>query len=490
MSNPRTTREARVRASYLVFSTALALATVFGAEGCDSTPQRIVESPAPALPGTIAKAAFVEPSTLSSSNGLLEVTLTAGQALVSIGGQQVLTTVFNGQYIPPTLRVKRGDLLRVHLVNATDMVTNLHTHGLEVSPKGISDNIFRMAESGAFLTYEYQIPANHPAGQFWYHPHIHGSSSAQTKLGMSGLLIVEGMQQEIPTLQDLTERVLVLKDAQISGGAIDTEMGIGVNTTRTVNGVVNPTIPIAPGETQLWRISNQSANLYYRLSLDDHQLYQVGRDGNHLNEMKAQDQILLLPGSRADVLVQAGRDEGGSTFAFRTLAVQTGAEGDSYEGEQLASLSVEGTPVIPLSLSTVTMAPLTDLRSKVTNARAITFQQTHEEGGFMINGQLFDMNKVNTHVREGNVERWRIQNTTREWHVFHIHQVQFQLVEVNGKPVSFDGYYDVVNVPDKGSVTVIIPFDGANVAGKFVYHCHILDHEDHGMMAVIEVGDN
>lgn len=469
---------------------ALATIVMVGLQACDSAPERIV---APSTGQHDATASpnqeLPQPQTMSSSNGRLDVTIVAAPALVSIGGQNVVTTVFNGQYVAPTLRVKRGDVLRVTLVNATDMLTNLHTHGLEVSPRAESDNIFRVAQVGSSLTYEYRIPADHPAGQFWYHPHVHGNASAQTKYGLSGVIIVEGMEEEIPALNGLAEKLLVLKDAQISAGVIDTALEIGINTTRTVNGVANPTISISPGETQLWHIGNHSANLYYRLVLDGHKLYQVGREGNRLNGMETLDEVMLVPGSRAEVLVQANPGDAGKTFSLRTLAVQTGAAGDSYGGEVLATLSVHGSPQNPMALSTVSMTSLPDMRARVTNARAITLQQDREGLGFMVNGQSFDMSQVNARVRLGSVERWTIRNTTREWHVFHIHQVQFQVVSVNGKQVPFDGYHDVVNVPDKGSVVVIIPFDANTAAGKYVYHCHILDHEDRGMMGVIQVGN-
>jgi suppressor of ftsI len=481
-------RKTRAGPSHLRFAVVVGMFAIFGAQACNDGAERVA---GPLSLPLVASAArnqdLIQPPTLSSANGILDVTLRAAPAYVSIGGQQVFTTLFNGTYLPPTLRVKRGDLLRVTLVNASDMMTNLHTHGLEVSPKGISDNIFRMAMPGQSLTYEYRIGSDHPAGTFWYHPHVHGNASAQTKFGLSGVIIVEGMQEEIPALRGLTERVLVLKDAQLSAGAIDTALEIGVNTTRTVNGVVNPTIPIQAGEAQLWRISNQSANLYYRLTLDGHKLYQVGRDGNHLNSMQALDEVVLVPGSRADVVVKADPNDGGRTFELSALPVQTGAAGDSYDAALIATVSVQGNAGNSFDVSSVAMAPLPDLRPQVTRSRGITFQQSRDGLGFMVNGQDFDVNQVNTRVKLGAVERWTIHNTTNEWHVFHIHQVEFQVVEVNGKAVPFDGYRDVVNVPDKGSVTVIIPFNKPTVAGKYVYHCHILDHEDRGMMAVIQV---
>lgn len=487
-----TNHKVRAGPSLLLSAVVVALVAVSGVQACYDAAERAAGPKPPQVVSAakVAVAAFTEPTTLKSANGILDVTLTAANGSFYIGSQQVFSTLFNGTYLPPTLRVKRGDLLRVTLVNATDMLTNLHTHGMEVSPKGISDNIFRIADPGATLKYEFRIGADHPAGTFWYHPHVHGNASAQVKFGLAGLIIVEGMQDEVPALRGLTERVLLLRDAQIATGVVDTALEIGINTTRTVNGVVNPTIPMQAGEAQLWRVSNQSANLYYRLTLEGHQLYQVGRDGNHLNRMQALDEVFIEPGSRVDIVVKAEASDLGRTFALTSLPVQTGAAGDSYDAALIATVSVQRSARNPFDVSSIAMASLPDLTPQITNSRGITFQQNRAGTGFMVNGQEFDMNQVNTQVKLGAVERWTIQNTTNEWHVFHIHQVQFQVVAVNGKAIPFVGYRDVVNVPDKGSVTVIIPFNKPTAAGKYVYHCHILDHEDRGMMAVIQVGDD
>ena len=412
------------------------------------------------------------------------MTLTAAPAAVSIGGRLVRTPVFNGLYVAPTLRVKPGDLLRIRLVNGVGAETNLHTHGLAVSPKGVGDNVFRIADPGATLAYEYRVPVDHPVGLYWYHPHFHGLSSAQTKYGLSGTIIVDPASGVTPATAGIAERVLVLKDAQIAGGAIDTAEDIGVNTTRTVNGARNPTIRIRPGETQLWRVSNQSANLYYDLELDGHTLYQAGRDGSRLNQIQRLSHLLLPPGGRSELLVQAAPTDRGR-FLLRTRAIQTGSDGDVYGADTLATLRIAGAPVTPLALPTA-LRPLVDWRGRVTGTREVVFTAGDEI--CFVNGRLFDMNRVDAQVALGAVERWTIRNDTDEWHAFHMHQGQFQLVAVNGRGVPFDGYYDVVNVPDRGSVTVILPFTRPEQAGRFVYHCHILDHEDRGMMATIQVG--
>jgi len=135
------------------------------------------------------------------------------------------------------------------------------------------------------------------------------------------------------------------------------------------------------------------------------------------------------------------------------------------------------------------LLPVSDLRSRVTGRRTIVFSEG-EIGGkdiFYLNGKAFDPDRVDTRVRLGAVEEWTIQNQSDELHDFHIHQGGFQLAEINGVPQALDGYYDTVNLPVRGEIKIIIPFTDSTDVGKFVYHCHLLAHEDKGMMATIEV---
>jgi FtsP/CotA-like multicopper oxidase with cupredoxin domain len=145
--------------------------------------------------------------------------------------------------------------------------------------------------------------------------------------------------------------------------------------------------------------------------------------------------------------------------------------------------------VRPRTLPT-TLLPVEDLRSKVSGLRTVVFSEGETADGkdvFYINGKTFDPDRLDTRVRLGAVEEWTIRNESDELHDFHIHQTRFQLVEVNGTPQPLDGYYDTVNVPVRGEIKIIIPFTDPVMVGKFVYHCHLLSHEDKGMMATIEV---
>ena len=429
--------------------------------------------------------AFREPPSISSRGGLLPVTLSAARSSIRVGDQMAVAEVYNEAYLPPTLRVRRGDVIRVRLVNRLDEPTNLHTHGLHVSPGGNADNVFLTVAPGQTQDFEIRIPANHPPGLFWYHPHAHHFSNEQVRNGMSGALIVEGLLDSFPALRGIKERVLLLKDIQLDSGHV-ANRSIGVGTIRTVNGLVDPTLVLRPGETELWRIGNVGANLYYRLRLDGHRFYQVARDGNRFAHIVPTDELFIPPGGRIEVLVQGGER---GMHALRTLAMNTGPAGNQYPATVLAAVRVEGAPVTHRTLP-ATLLPVQDLRRRVSGQRTVVFSEGETPDGgdvFYIDGKTFDPNRTDTRVRLGAIEEWTIRNDSDELHDFHIHQTGFQLVEVNGMPQPLDGYYDTVNVPVRGEIKIIIPFTDPVMVGKFVYHCHLLSHEDKGMMATIEV---
>lgn len=426
--------------------------------------------------------AFREPSSISSRDGVLAVTLRPTRSRISIGNREAVTEVYNGSYTPPTLRARPGDVIRLRLVNQLGEPTNMHTHGLHVSPAGNSDNIFLIVGPGQTQDFEFRIPANHPPGLFWYHPHAHHFSNEQVKNGMSGALIIEGLLDPFAALRGVKERVLLLKDIQLEDGHV-ADRSIGVGTTRTVNGLVDPTLAVRPGETELWRIGNVGANLYYRLRLDGHRFYQVARDGNRLARIVPTDELFIPPGGRIEVLVQGGEP---GVHTLRTLAMNTGPAGNQYPAAVLATVRVEGKPAVPRTLPR-RLLPVKDLRGKVTGRRTVVFSETPDGNVEMIDGKTFDPDRIDTRVKLGAVEEWTIRNESDELHDFHIHQGGFQLLEVNGKPQPLDGYYDTVNLPIRSEIKIIIPFTDPVTVGKFVYHCHLLAHEDKGMMATIVV---
>jgi suppressor of ftsI len=425
---------------------------------------------------------FREPPVLASSAGVLRVSLTPKPTRVSVAGRRAMLMVYNGLYIPPTLRVRPGDTIRLRLTNALAQPTNLHTHGLTVSPRGNSDNVLLEVAPGQIQDYQIRLPPDQPPGLYWYHPHAHGFSDMQVRNGMSGAIIVDGLLDPFPTLRHLPERLLLLKDIQIENGRV-VHRDIGKNTIRTINGIVNPVIVLRPGETELWRIGNIGADLYYSLTLDGHHFQVVARDGNRRAGLTTQDTLRLSPGARTAVLVTAGAP---GVYLLRTGEINTGSEGNEYEGTVMATVRVEGSPATPVALPHA-LLPVEDLRGKVTNRRTIVFTESTDGDTMFVDGKQFDMNRTDVRVKLGAIEEWTIRNDSDELHSFHIHQGPFQLAEINGVPQPADDHRDVVDVPIRGEVKVVIPFTNPLIVGQFVYHCHILAHEDKGMMATIEV---
>src|SRR5216683_6390165 len=354
---------------------------------------------------------FREPPVVASRAGVLRVSLTPTPSTVSVAGRQATLMAYNGLYIPPTLRVHPGDTIRLRLTNALAQPTNLHTHGLTVSPRGNSDNVLLNVAPGQTQDYEIRLPANHPSGLFWYHPHAHGFSDEQTRNGMSGALIVDGLLDSFPTLRHLPERLLLLKDLQVQNGRVALTH-IGRNTIRTVNGTVNPVIVLRPGETELWRIGNVGADLYYRLTLDGYHFQVVARDGNRRAHLTTVDTLRLSPGARVEVLVTAGAP---GVHLLRTGDIDTGPEGNQYAGTVMATVRVAGSPATPVALPQ-TLLPVEDLRGKVTNRRTLVYTESKDGDTLFIDGKTFDMNRTDIRVKLGAVEEWTIRNESDELH--------------------------------------------------------------------------
>jgi suppressor of ftsI len=437
------------------------------------------------------------PQKVFSKNGLLEITLAPKVGSIQLAGKTYTAWMYNGSYIPPLLHLIPGDTLRVHLINGLNMQTNLHYHGMNVSPAGNSDNIFKIANPGDTLHYEVIVPKNHDAGTFWYHPHTCGNSEQQVSLGMSGGILVEGLFAKLPpAFKQVKDYTMLLKDIQSTENLKKIILCSSEKGTKevykfdsekprqcTVNGQVNPLISMQPGETQIWRIFNVSANIYYHVHLEGHQLYQIGEDGVYYKQVKARDSILMPPGSRIELLVQAKKT---GEFKLKTLAMTTGSDGDAYPEVTLATILCSGPSVQPLPIPVNVNDQLIDYRTKAITGKR-TFKFTEGPGAFYINGRQFNRDSIDTRVKLGSIEEWTIVNASDEMHCFHIHQINFQVIEIDGKQIEFNGANDIVNMLPRSTIKLIMPFTEEYLVGKFVYHCHILSHEDKGMMQVIEV---
>jgi len=428
------------------------------------------------------------PQQLRSRDGVLRVDLDARRETIGVSGSPLEAQPFNGKLVGPTLRVRPGDRLEVTIRNGTSERTNIHYHGLHVKPTGISDNVFRVFEPASTAQSVVQLPRDHSPGTYWYHVHLHGLTDEQVMGGMSGLLIVEGLQELLPRrLRGIRERQLAVRDAQHAGAAIvmdDAAIAPNEPTTRLVNGLLLPELDLRSGETQLWRIANIGADLFYDVELTGHRMHVIAEDGSPVWRVRGRRHLLLPPGKRYDVLVQGGRP---GRHAFRTREYDEGFQ--LLPTTRLADVTVRGPAsrrraAIPRRLPTPAK-PITDRPVRRKREFTFTFDFT---GGFkaLINGKQFDPHETSVTPRLGSVEQWTLRNPSNEDHPFHIHVNDFQVMSVNGKPYRANGLQDVVVIPKNGGEVVIRnPFD--DFTGHYVFHCHILGHEDAGMMKTVEV---
>jgi FtsP/CotA-like multicopper oxidase with cupredoxin domain len=393
-------------------------------------------------------------------------------------------------------------------------MTNLHFHGLAVSPSAPQDDVLGMlAMPGEVLHYSVAISRHHPPGLFWYHTHPHGESHRQVLDGMSGAIVIEGMERYAPRVRRLRERVIMVRGRSIENDPNAAELrheveipskGCGgeagaVEEIFTVNGIIRPRIEIAPKERQFWRIVNASPDRYLDLQLDGQTFEIVALDGMPLayrgpdGPTRTTDHLLLAPAGRLEAIVTG--PPSGTLRTLRTLCVDTGPDGDPNLGMVLADL-VQPRSDRPASNSPPKQVRAIDDRppvykrldlerlKKTTPDFTVTF--TEDKNGFYINGRKFAPDaRPMISARVGTYQHWRIVNESAELHPFHIHQVHFLAYSENGVPLPHPVWLDTVNVPYRGTVDVILDFTDPVIRGMSVFHCHLLNHEDKGMMAKI-----
>ena len=441
------------------------------------------------------------PPEIRSHNRVLDAVFVAEPGKVTVATDRITSNVYNDLYIPPTLRVRRGDTLLLRLVNKIGPAdveiehkqpTNIHFHGMDVSPLPPGDNVFINISPGKSFQYKVNIPDDHPQGLHWYHSHLHTFVDPQILSGLSGMLIVDGgIESHYPELAGLRQRVMVLKDINLPGAT---------SPTRTVNGWRNPPIRSRPGELQIWAIGNLGADGFFNLRLEGHRFWVLERDGNFLRRPRLQDTLFLPPGARTLVVVEAGEP---GRYIFNTNTINTGPTGLPSPWQRLGTFVVEGQPVpgdklgrrLTRDAADIPSIGLTGenlLKMPITKRRTFTFSDAPDFSAFYINGKTYDENRIDTRVPLGGVEEWTIKNAAGELHVFHLHQTSFLVRTVNGVQQDYPGLRDVINVPwqigkTPGEVKLLIPFLNPLMVGKFVYHCHIVGHEDAGMMQNIEV---
>jgi FtsP/CotA-like multicopper oxidase with cupredoxin domain len=445
------------------------------------------------------------PEDLKSKDGNLEVTLTAAENMVPFGSSTRWAMTYNGKTAGPTLHVRPGDKLTITLVNNLNKETSLHTHGLHVSPT--QDDPFIMVAPGKSYTYTYDIPKNHAAGTFWYHPHMHGITAEQVASGLSGAILVEAMDDDA-IAASTTNRVLVINDPPITDknpwdsasggmsgmsgmsgmggmGGMDQGQSSGVDMMTAMMGRTGPklltngfegiTLTASKGKLERLHIVNATASSRLTFAYSGAKMILLSSEGGRLASPIEIKSLILASAERAEVILIPNGD-GGSLSAQR-LSNEAGGE-LLGKPEKIATISLDAgtdTSVIPTSFKMANTRDLFSASEKVASSRVVTLS------GHMpptIDGNLFDPNVVNFTAKKGTVQEWTIKNTTPMFHPIHIHTWGFQ---VTGE----QGWQDVVVVPPNSEKVIRIAFD--DFSGTTVVHCHILDHEDTGMMAIIKV---
>jgi len=430
---------------------------------------------------------------------------------------------YEGREVPPVIRAAPGESIRITFQNKMSSgaqakcatgpcmnMSNLHFHGLHVSPNSPQDDVLSMmAMPGESLEYKVDIPMNQPPGLYWYHPHAHGESNKQVRDGMSGAIIIEGIEKYVPEVAGMRERVLVLRDrafeprdpdaAQLMRAVEVPAQGCGGSTDQlesvfTVNGALRPRIPIAVGEKQFWQIVNASPNLYADLEVDGEQFEIVALDGMPLgyrdprHPTRFASHVLLPPAGRLEAIVS-----GEASAKLRTRCFDTGPDGDPNPAMVLADLADVGTDApairtLPVNQQNRVSIPIdpAQLTAFENASPDFTVTFTEDKQGFYINDKRFGpADAPMTRVHVGGYHHWRIVNKTHEVHPFHIHQVHFLFYATNGDSEKDGEWLDTVNVPAGGSVDLIMDFTDPIIRGVSLFHCHLLSHEDKGMMAKI-----
>ena len=428
---------------------------------------------------------------LSRTPGTVEIALVASPAKLSlVPGKSTDAYAYNGRVPGPRLEVREGDRVIIHFRNDLPDSTTVHWHGLHL-PVMADGSPFHPVAPGESRDFEFTIRPG-SAGTYWYHPHPHHRTGWQVAKGLYGAVIVRAADDPIA---HLPERLLILADnrlledgsldlpeARTHGWRVDRENG-REGDLLFVNGAVRPTLEIRSGEVQRWRIINASAARMYRLAIPGHTFLHVGSDGGLFEHPVERSEILIAGAERVEVLVR-GTGAPGSAAVLQSLPYdryipQTRPADWEATHELLTLRYASAAPLPPVSIpQTLRAIPILDtLDATATRVMVLT------QG--MINGRIMDMTRVDVEARLGDTEIWQVENLVGMDHPFHLHGFQFQVIERNGVPEPFRAWKDVVNVPEHETVRFIVRYD--DYPGKWMFHCHILDHEDHGMMGVLEV---
>ena len=393
-----------------------------------------------------------------------------------VPGKPARVWAYNGWVPGPVLEGRVGDVLEVRLTNRLPEATTIHWHGLRLAPPmDGTDSVQRPVAPGETFTYRFLL---RDAGTFWYHPHM--NETVQLERGLYGALVVRGPDE--PELD--AERVLVLDDVKLDragqikplGGLVERHDG-RQGDTLLVNGDAKAELTMSAGQIERWRIVNASSARYVRLSIGGRPFTLLGTTGGLLVAPVEVNEVLLVPAGRVDVAV--GPFAEGETIQVESLKYYRGTIARS-KAVTFATVRVgaaaPSAAVIPATLRRI--EPL------VTGPATPTREVHLGERPSLTKGVRFFVNNEEHHrdapVKLGELQVWDIVNDTGMDHPFHLHGYFFQVVSVDGQPPAFLSWEDMVNVAPKSRVRIAwLPDDRP---GEWMYHCHILEHHEAGMM--------
>jgi len=421
---------------------------------------------------------------------VFETTLTAKVVnLEIVPGKLTPVWTYNGLLPGPLIRVARGDRLIVHLVNELPEATTIHWHGIRLpsSMDGVPGSSQAAVEPGGRFDYDFVLP---DSGTFWYHPHV--ASAAQVGFGLYGPLIVTD-PDEPAGLGD--ELVLMLSDMMLSedgtqaaptgGGDLGTLFG-REGDTLLVNGKVNPVLQPVAARRQRWRLINAAKSRYFQLMMAGQQFTRIGGDQGLIETPQSSDRVVLTPAQRADVVLDLAMPSA-SSRPVRWVPYDRGFGSTEFRTDETvftirtSSEPEQPSPPLPALHRAIAAIDLSNAKQQWID---LTQSPAGEPFSLGINGVPADRAPPQM-ATVGDVEVWTVHNSVAFDHPFHLHGFFFQVLDVNGIPPTIREWRDTVNIPIDATVRLSVNFDER--PGMWMYHCHILDHADAGMMGMVHL---
>jgi FtsP/CotA-like multicopper oxidase with cupredoxin domain len=418
---------------------------------------------------------------------VVEVELTAAPTRWTIApGRALDGYAYNGTVPGPVIEAHVGDTLVVHFRNELPEPTTIHWHGIRV-PADQDGGPHSQAPipAGGSFEYRFELP---DAGTFWYHPHI--AEATQMERGLYGAIVVRGDDE--PEVD--TEALLVLDDLTLDergelapfGGLLE-EHGGREGTVQLVNGTVTPTVPVRAGERQRWRIVNAGSARFYRIVLPGHSFTVLGTDEGRAPGPSIAGELFLVPGDRVDVLVDIAGDPG-TAVALTNERYPRGHGSGVFSPMTIATLAVDARPALETRAAYTWSREIEAIDDDGRSVREIVLDEivdaATESVTFTINGEAFPAVTA-IPSRVGAVEVWDLVNESEMDHPFHLHGFFFQVLSRDGVPEANRTWEDTVHLA--GLERVRIAFRVDDRPGMWMFHCHILEHVEHGMMGMLEV---